>query len=92
VLRRRRRTHTPGWLRAAAEASFEGLDGHALTTPFAGCYVPLKHYRVDPRVTAIMVELRRDTYMVEPGGQPTDGIAQAIAGLTTLIDVVSTRT
>jgi hypothetical protein len=39
-----------------------------------------------------MVELRRDTYMVEPGGQPTDGIAQAIAGLTTLIDVVSTRT
>jgi hypothetical protein len=39
-----------------------------------------------------MVELRRDTYMVEPGRQPTDGIAQAIAGLTTLIDVVSTRT
>jgi len=60
-----------------------------VNTPFAGCYVPLKHHGKEPRVSALMVEIRRDIYMVEPGGQPTNGIAAVIASLTRLIDAVT---
>ena len=37
----------------------------ALNTPFSGTIVPEKHYRKDPRVSSIMVEIRRDLYMDE---------------------------
>jgi hypothetical protein len=36
-----------------------------------------------------MVEIRRDTYMIEPGGPPTAGIDTVIAALTSLVDAVS---
>lgn len=70
--------HTPASL---VEAARDAFGDALLNTPFSGCYVPLKHYRHDPAVTALMVELRRDTYMVEPGGPPTDGIDGVVAAL-----------
>jgi len=41
----------------------------AVNTPFAGALVPTKHYRRDPRVNAVMIEVRRDLYLNENTGQ-----------------------
>ncbi|MEI7030276.1 N-formylglutamate amidohydrolase [Streptomyces pratensis] len=76
--------HTPPELLAAAEAAFAGCGGTGRDTPFSGVYVPLKHYGTDRRVTALMVEIRRDTYMSEPGGPAGPGLdvlARALAEL-----------
>ncbi|MFB6422691.1 N-formylglutamate amidohydrolase [Streptomyces microflavus] len=76
--------HTPPELRALAEAAFAGFGGTGIDSPFAGTYVPLKHYGTDRRVTALMIEIRRDTYMSEPGGPAgagLDALAGALAGL-----------
>lgn len=56
--------HTPAGLLAAAREAFGACGPVALDTPFAGCYVPLKHYRREPAVRSLMVEIRRDT---DPG-------------------------
>ncbi|MDQ0988133.1 N-formylglutamate amidohydrolase [Streptomyces sp. V2I9] len=71
--------HTPPELRSLAEGAFAGFGGTAVDTPFAGTYVPLKHYGTDRRVTALMIEIRRDTYMTEPGGPAGPGL-DALAG------------
>jgi N-formylglutamate amidohydrolase len=83
--------HTPPDLLAAARWAFAGCGDIGENTPFAGCYVPLKHFGSDAAVTALMVEVRRDTYMVEPGGPPTAGLARIIHGLVRLVDAVSDR-
>jgi N-formylglutamate deformylase len=72
--------HTTPALLAAARRAFDGLS-IAENTPFAGCYVPLKHYRRTPAVSALMIEIRRDTYQ----GKGLEGI---VGGLTDLIDVL----
>ncbi|MET8377802.1 N-formylglutamate amidohydrolase [Streptomyces microflavus] len=71
--------HTPPELRDLAEAAFDGFGGTGIDSPFAGTYVPLKHYGTDRRVTALMIEIRRDTYMSEPGGPAGAGL-DALAG------------
>ncbi|MHA6781255.1 N-formylglutamate amidohydrolase [Pseudonocardia saturnea] len=63
--------HTPLWLVAAARAAFG--PGVALDTPFSGAYVPLPRYGVDTRVSALMVEIRRDV--------PDADVIGALAGL-----------
>lgn len=78
--------HTPQWLRDAAMAAFAPLRDIDVNTPFSGAYVPLKHYRQSQKVAALMIEIRRDTYMSEPGGRPHDGIDTVVRSLTTLID------
>ncbi len=79
--------HTPSALVAAAVAAFGAFET-AVDTPFAGTYVPLRYYRQEPAVTALMIEIRRDTYMTEPGGPPHPGLDDVAAALTTLIDTV----
>jgi N-formylglutamate deformylase len=81
--------HTPAPLVAAARDAFAGIGDVALDTPFAGCYVPLRHYRRRPTVHAVMVEIRRDTYLAEPGGPPTAGLDPLVRALATLVDAVS---
>jgi N-formylglutamate deformylase len=78
--------HTPPALVAAASAAFGEV---ALNTPFAGCYVPLAYYGRNPAVTALMIEIRRDGYMREPGGRPTAGLPIVAARLAALVDSVS---
>jgi N-formylglutamate amidohydrolase len=77
--------HTPPLLVAAARSAFAALGAVALNTPFAGCYVPIKHYRTDPRVRAVMVEIRRDTYMVEPAGPLTSGLYTVTRALASFL-------
>ena len=74
--------HTPPALLAAAEHAFGDTQ---VNSPFAGCYVPLRYYGTEPAVTALMVEIRRDTYLVEPAGPTTAGLTDIAAAIATLV-------
>ncbi|MFF4028999.1 N-formylglutamate amidohydrolase [Streptomyces sviceus] len=78
--------HTPPELLAAAREAFGevGLD-----SPFSGTYVPLEFYGRDPRVSALMVEIRRDTYMTEPGGPAGPGLHKLAQALADLVDALA---
>ena len=66
--------HTAAALRDVFVASFEkaGFDV-AVDAPFAGALVPSRHYRADPRVQAVMVEVNRSLYLDEATGRPLSG-------------------
>lgn len=81
--------HTPPALLAAAREAFAGCGETGLDSPFAGTYVPLEYYGTDPRVEALMIEIRRDTYMREPGGPAGAGLDRLAAALATLVDALS---
>lgn len=80
--------HTPPELLAAASEAFSQIGERGLDSPFAGTYVPLEFYGRDPRVAALMVEIRRDTYMTEPGGRATAGLGALAQALARLVDAV----
>nr|WP_308288103.1 N-formylglutamate amidohydrolase [Streptomyces corallincola] len=80
--------HTPPELRDAARAAFAECGGTGLDSPFAGTYVPLAHYGRDRRVSALMVEIRRDTYMTEPGGPPGPGLDRLAGALARLVEAL----
>ena len=62
-------SHTPAWLRDVAVRTFEELGWRvAVDRPFAGALVPMRFYKRDPRVRALMIEVRRDLYMDERSG------------------------
>ncbi|MFJ4691144.1 N-formylglutamate amidohydrolase [Streptomyces sp. NPDC088766] len=81
--------HTPEELRLRAERAFAGFGGTGINSPFAGTYVPLAYYGKDPRVGALMVEIRRDVYMTEPGGPAGPGLDALAGALADLVDAVS---
>ncbi|MFJ9815080.1 N-formylglutamate amidohydrolase [Streptomyces sp. NPDC101151] len=80
--------HTPPELREAAREAFAGCGETGLDSPFSGTYVPLEYYGRDRRVSALMVEIRRDTYMAEPGGPAGPGLDRLAAALAALVDAV----
>ncbi len=61
--------HTPTGLVEPLQRALE-MQGlmTALNTPFAGALVPMKHYKKNARVAALMIEVRRDVYMNEASG------------------------
>ncbi|MFD6290507.1 N-formylglutamate amidohydrolase [Streptomyces sp. NPDC060205] len=81
--------HTPPGLLAHAEKAFTGFGGTGVDSPFAGTYVPLKYYGSDRRVGALMIEIRRDVYMTEPGGPAGPGLARVAAALAELVETVT---
>ncbi|MFH8621635.1 N-formylglutamate amidohydrolase [Streptomyces vietnamensis] len=81
--------HTPPALLDAAREAFAGFGGVGTDSPFAGTYVPLAHYGRDPRVSALMVEIRRDLYMSEPGGPAGPGAEALGVALAALVDAVA---
>ncbi|MDH6629161.1 N-formylglutamate deformylase [Streptomyces sp. LBL] len=81
--------HTPPELLAAARNAFAGRGKVGLDSPFGGAYVPLEFYGRDPRVSALMVEIRRDTYMSEPGGPAGPGLDRLAEALAALVDAVT---
>jgi N-formylglutamate deformylase len=80
--------HTPRGLHDVAAEAFAVMGDLAVNTPFSGAYVPLEHYGRDRNVTALMIEIRRDVYMAEPGGAPHSGIDTVVDALTRLVDTV----
>jgi N-formylglutamate amidohydrolase len=80
--------HTPPELVALAEKAFAGVGAVGIDSPFSGAYVPLRYYEREPQVTALMVEIRRDTYMNEPGGPAGPGFSRLVSALTALVDAV----
>ncbi|MDN3264846.1 N-formylglutamate amidohydrolase [Streptomyces sp. CSDS2] len=80
--------HTPPALTGAAREAFAGCGETGLDSPFAGTYVPLDFYGTDARVGALMVEIRRDTYMTEPGGPAGPGLDRLATALARLVDTV----
>ncbi|GAB2761971.1 N-formylglutamate amidohydrolase [Streptomyces bullii] len=81
--------HTPPELLAAAQNAFAECGETGLDSPFSGAYVPLEFYGREPRVGALMVEIRRDTYMTEPGGPAGPGLTRVASALASLVDAVS---
>ncbi|MGY6019638.1 N-formylglutamate amidohydrolase [Streptomyces spinosirectus] len=81
--------HTPPELRDAARKAFAPCGETGLDSPFSGAYVPLEFYGRDARVSALMVEIRRDTYMTEPGGPTHPGLPRLAASLAALVDAVT---
>jgi len=81
--------HTPPALLDAARDAFAGCGETGLDSPFGGAYVPLDFHGREPRVSALMVEIRRDTYMTEPGGPAGPGLGRLAAALAALVDAVT---
>ncbi|MGX4688460.1 N-formylglutamate amidohydrolase [Streptomyces sp. JNUCC 63] len=80
--------HTPPELTELARKAFEPCGETGLDSPFKGTYVPLEFYGSDARVGALMVEIRRDTYMTEPGGPAGPGLNRLAEALAALVDAV----
>ncbi|MFE4964053.1 N-formylglutamate amidohydrolase [Streptomyces sp. NPDC056660] len=81
--------HTPAELTAAAREAFAGCGETGLDSPFGGAYVPLEFYGSDARVGALMIEIRRDLYMTEPGGPAGAGADRLATALAVLVDTVA---
>lgn len=80
--------HTPPALLEAAREAFAACGETGLDSPFSGTYVPLDFYGREPRVAALMIEIRRDTYMSEPGGPAGPGLGRLAESLARLVDTV----
>lgn len=83
--------HTPPWLIAAARGAFTSLGEISENTPYSGTYVPLRYYGTHDRVSSVMIELRRDTYLTNPAAPNPGSIAQLGRNLAALIDTATTR-
>ncbi|NED20584.1 N-formylglutamate amidohydrolase [Streptomyces sp. SID9913] len=81
--------HTPPALLAAAREAFAPCGETGLDSPFAGTYVPLEFFGKRAEVSALMVEIRRDTYMTEPGGPAGPGLDVLASALAALVDAAS---
>ncbi|WP_241665915.1 N-formylglutamate amidohydrolase [Prescottella subtropica] len=83
--------HTPDWLETAARGSFASLGETGINTPYAGTYVPLRWYGQDRRVSSVMIELRRDTYLTDPRTPDPARVEELGRALATLVDTITDR-
>ncbi len=66
--------HTPDDLATEAAAIFDDAGFRiAVNRPFAGTIVPMKHYRREPAVASIMIEINRGLYIDEKTGSRSSG-------------------
>ncbi len=81
--------HTPPALLRAAREAFARCGEAGLDSPFGGAYVPLEFHGKRREVEALMVEIRRDTYLTEPGGPAGPGLELLAGALAELVTAVS---
>jgi len=76
--------HDPGIDKAEQIFQDHGV-ATARNTPFAGSYVPLKHWHKNPAVQSLMVEIRKDQYLDAntPNTSKMDALAAPIADFIT---------
>jgi len=88
------RVHTPPWLAEAVRGAFASLSETGEigeNTPYAGSYVPLRHYGRDERVISVMIELRRDVYLTDPRTPDPARVDRLGRALATVIDQVAAQ-
>jgi N-formylglutamate deformylase len=73
--------HTPKALAQRVRRAFASVGQVVANEPFAGSYVPLRHFGRDNRVTSVMVDLRRDTYLRDDGSLDPQRTSQIVAAL-----------
>jgi N-formylglutamate amidohydrolase len=81
--------HTPERLRDELVAAASGGGFSVLVNrPFAGALVPAKHYRREPNVRAIMIEINRRIYIDEQTGERLarfDDVRKAISEMLAVV-------
>jgi N-formylglutamate deformylase len=81
--------HTPPALVDALETAFRAQGFRTRRdSPFDGALVPLDRYRSDPRVRAVMIEVRRGLYCDEATGQRTTDFGAVAAALDRAVSSV----
>ncbi len=80
--------HTPRGLAAPLCAALEAQGFRvAIDRPFTGALVPMRWYRRDPRVAAVMLEVRRGIYCDEATGKPLPAFEDVVARLRRAVAV-----
>ena len=64
--------HTPATLVERVAPACSVIGQVVVNEPFAGSYIPLRHFGRDNRVSSVMVELRRDLRQTARSGQWLD--------------------
>ena len=79
--------HTPDWLINQSEIAFSDMGEVVVNQPFHGTFVPTKHFQQDSRVSSIMLEIRKDTYLDETSKQLRSD-ERVSASLTNLVNSI----
>jgi predicted N-formylglutamate amidohydrolase len=77
--------HTPVALVERVSRAFSVVGDIVVNEPFTGTYVPMRHFGRDNKVTSVMVELRRDTYLRDDGSLDPDGAGRVNEALVAIL-------
>jgi N-formylglutamate deformylase len=77
--------HTPAALVDRVSRACAAIGQVVVNEPFSGSYIPLRHFGRDKRVTSVMVELRRDTYLRDDGSLDPAGARRISAALVAIL-------
>lgn len=77
--------HTPAALVERASRACSVIGQVVVNEPFAGSYIPLRHFGREIRVTSVMVDLRRDMYLRDDGSLDPEGARRISAALVAIL-------
>ncbi len=77
--------HTPLALVERVARACSVIGEVVVNEPFAGSYIPLRHFGRDNRVSSVMVDLRRDMYLRDDGSLDPEGAGRIAAALVTIL-------
>lgn len=78
--------HTPEDLADLVWRACSAIGQVVVNEPYAGSYTPLRHFGRDNRVSSVMVELRRDTYLREDGTLDPHRASRICAALVSILE------
>lgn len=76
---------TPAALLERVSRACSVIGQVVVNEPFAGTYIPLRHFGRHSRVTSVMVELRRDVYLRDDGSLDTEGALRVSEALVSIL-------